>query len=67
MTHWDDERDARWVQMLRECKVPSSEWVVLGFEAPGGFICWSVFIKHMSEVCNLRKKNSGTFSISLTR
>ena len=45
MAHWDDERDARWIQMARETTLsPEMKKCVDKFEETGDLIWWSAFI-----------------------
>jgi hypothetical protein len=58
VAHWDEERDARWLAMMRGCKVPNSEDFIKKFEATGDIIYFSGFVRHvrMTDESQRRRK-----------
>ncbi len=45
MAHWDEERDRRWVERMRECGYPEAEEIIRKFEETGDLIYFSRFLK----------------------
>jgi len=35
LAHWDEERDQRWLEMIRGCNVPGAEEIIHKFEVSG--------------------------------
>jgi hypothetical protein len=44
VAHWNEERDRRSAQTMRECNVPGTEEVIGKFEKIGDPIYWNEFI-----------------------
>ncbi len=44
MAHWDEQRDRRWVEMMRACEVPGAEEIIRKFEETGDLIYRAQFI-----------------------
>jgi hypothetical protein len=58
MAHWDDERDARWVQMMTECaKTAEEKELVQLFESTGDIIYWAAFV---DSICKSLPQNTAT-------
>ena len=47
MAHWDEERDRRWVEMMRQCNVPNSEWIIEKFATTGDNMYLAIFVEQM--------------------
>jgi hypothetical protein len=65
MAHWDEERDKRWVAMMRECKVPNSEEIIRKYEETGNDSHWYEFIEFM-RADELRKQQLRAKGLSST-
>lgn len=46
MAHWDEDRDRRWILMMRATALPL-EPIILKFEQTGDIIYWHQFIEEM--------------------
>jgi hypothetical protein len=45
MAHWNEQRDKRWVEMMKGCNVPNSEEIIKNFEEKGDDIYFYRFIE----------------------
>lgn len=61
MAHWNEERDRRWITMMRESNLPEGQPLIEAFENTGDLIYWSAFVELVRKQAKPKPRPSSLF------